>query len=144
MEKKIVFMGTPNFSVPILKSLHKNGFSILAVYTQPPQKSQRGQKINKSPVQEIAEKLNIECRTPYSLKNNQKELISLHNEKKLLTSNSFLATSFADTKIIIAIIIPVKDSIIGEALTKIILIFFVVSLRLFKYSFALFFSNISF
>ena len=74
MEKKIVFMGTPNFSVPILKSLHKNGFSILAVYTQPPQKSQRGQKINKSPVQEIAEKLNIECRTPYSLKNNQKEL----------------------------------------------------------------------
>ena len=77
MEKKIVFMGTPNFSVPILKSLHKNGFSILAVYTQPPQKSQRGQKINKSPVQEIAEKLNIECRTPHSLKNNQKELMYL-------------------------------------------------------------------
>ena len=77
MGKKIVFMGTPNFSVPILKSLHKNGFSILAVYTQPPQKSQRGQKINKSPVQEIAEKLNIECRTPHSLKNNQKELMYL-------------------------------------------------------------------
>ena len=77
MEKKIVFMGTPKFSVPILKSLHENGFSISAVYTQPPQKSQRGQKINKSPVQQIAEALNIECRTPNSLKDNQKELIYL-------------------------------------------------------------------
>ena len=70
-------MGTPNFSVPILKSLYENGFSILAVYTQPPQKSQRGQKINKSPVQQIAEKLNIECRTPNSLKDNKKELMYL-------------------------------------------------------------------
>ena len=70
-------MGTPSFSVPILKSLHENGFSILAVYTQPPQKSQRGQKINKSPIHQIAEKLNIECRTPNSLKDNQKELMYL-------------------------------------------------------------------
>jgi len=73
MLKKIVFMGTPFFSVPILKSLYQNGYSISAVYTQPPQKSQRGQKINKSPIQGISETLNIEYRTPPSLKDNKEE-----------------------------------------------------------------------
>jgi len=73
MLKKIVFMGTPLFSVPVLKSLYQNGYSISTVYTQPPQKSQRGQKINKSPIQGIAETLNIEFRTPTSLKNNKEE-----------------------------------------------------------------------
>ena len=66
-------MGTPIFAVQILKSLYQNGFPISAVYTQPPQKSQRGQKINKSPVQNIAEILNLESRTPENLKNNKKE-----------------------------------------------------------------------
>ena len=73
MLKKIVFMGTPIFSVPILKSLYQNGFSISVVYTQPPQKSHRGQKINKSPIQKMSETLNIECRTPLNLKNNKEE-----------------------------------------------------------------------
>ena len=66
-------MGTPLFSVPILKSLYQNGYSISVVYTQPPQKSQRGQKINKSPIQGISETLKIEYRTPSSLKNNKEE-----------------------------------------------------------------------
>jgi methionyl-tRNA formyltransferase len=43
------------------------------VYTQPPQKSQRGQRINKSPIQGISETLKIEYRTPISLKNNKEE-----------------------------------------------------------------------
>ena len=73
MVKKIIFMGTPMFAVPILKSLYQNGYPISIVYTQPPQKSQRGQKINKSPVQGIAETLNLEFRTPESLKNNKEE-----------------------------------------------------------------------
>jgi len=73
MLKKIVFMGTPFFSVPILKSLYQNGYPISVVYTQPPQKSQRGQKINKSPIQGISETLNIEYRTPFSLKDNKEE-----------------------------------------------------------------------
>ena len=66
-------MGTPFFAVPILKSLYQNGYPISVVYTQPPQKSQRGQKINKSPVQGISETLNLEFRTPVSLKNNKDE-----------------------------------------------------------------------
>ena len=73
MANKIIFMGTPLFCVPILKSLHQNDFNIVAVYTQPPQKSHRGQKINKSPVQVISETLNIEYRTPKTFKNNDGE-----------------------------------------------------------------------
>ena len=66
-------MGTPFFAVPILKSLYQSGYSVSVVYTQPPQKSQRGQKINKSPIQGISETLNIEYRTPSSLKDNREE-----------------------------------------------------------------------
>jgi methionyl-tRNA formyltransferase len=73
MLKKIVFMGTPFFAVPILKSLYQNGYSVSVVYTQPPQKSQRGQKINKSAIQGISETLKIEYRTPSTLKDNKAE-----------------------------------------------------------------------
>ena len=66
-------MGTPMFAVPILKSLYQNGYPISCVYTQPPQKSQRGHKINKSPIQAISETLNLEFRTPTSLKENNEE-----------------------------------------------------------------------
>jgi len=73
MVKKIVFMGTPMFAVPILKSLYQNGYPISCVYTQPPQRSKRGQKINKSPIQLISETLNLEFRIPNSLKENTEE-----------------------------------------------------------------------
>ena len=66
-------MGTSLFAVPILKSLYQNGYPISVVYTQPPQKSQRGQRVNKSPVQGISETLNLEFRTPVSLQNNEEE-----------------------------------------------------------------------
>ncbi len=73
MIKKIIFMGTPMFAVPILKSLYQNGYPITCVYTQPPQKSHRGQKINKSPIQGISETLNLEYRVPSNLKGNKDE-----------------------------------------------------------------------
>ncbi len=66
-------MGTPLFAVPILKSLYQNGYPISVIYTQPPQKSNRGHKINKSPVQNIAETLNIEFRSPNTLQDNEEE-----------------------------------------------------------------------
>ena len=66
-------MGTPLFAVPILKSLYQNGYPISVVYTQPPQKSKRGHKINKSPIQSISETLNIDFRTPQTLKDNKEE-----------------------------------------------------------------------
>ncbi|WP_440672720.1 methionyl-tRNA formyltransferase [Candidatus Pelagibacter sp. HIMB1715] len=96
MSKKLVFMGTPMFAVPILKSLYQNGFNISCVYTQPPQKSKRGQKINKSPIQGISETLNLEYRTPPVL-NNEEEY-------------NFLNSLDADLAIVVAYgqIIPKK------------------------------------
>ena len=79
MLKKIIFMGTPMFAVPILKSLYQNGYPISTVYTQSPKKSHRGQKINKSPIQGIAETLNLEFRSPETLKNNDEEFQFIKN-----------------------------------------------------------------
>ena len=79
MPKKIIFMGTPLFAVPILKSLFQNGYPISVVYTQPPQKSHRGQKINKSPIQGISEILNIDFRCPENLKDNDEEYRFIKN-----------------------------------------------------------------
>ena len=79
MPKKIIFMGTPMFSVPILKSLYQNGYPVTCVYTQPPQRSKRGQKVNKSPVQGISETLNIGFRAPEALKDNQEEYEFIKN-----------------------------------------------------------------
>ena len=73
MSQKIVFMGTSNFAVPILKSLYQNGYPISAVYTQPPKKSKRGQKLNKSPINLFSENISLDVRTPQSLKNNNEE-----------------------------------------------------------------------
>ena len=70
MSLKIVFMGTPEFSVPTLKTLINNKFEILSIYTQPPKKSKRGQKINVSSVQKFSEKNNLPVRNPENLNNN--------------------------------------------------------------------------
>ena len=65
--KKVVFMGTPEFSVPLLKILAKSFYKIICVYTQAPKKSNRGQKINISPVHKCAENLNLIVRNPTTL-----------------------------------------------------------------------------
>ena len=90
MLKKIVFMGTSFFAVPILKSLYQNGYPISVVYTQPPQKSKRGQRVNKSPIQGISETLNIDFRTPVTLKNNKEE----HEYLKKLNADIAIVVSY--------------------------------------------------
>ena len=72
-------MGTPMFSVPILKSLYQNGYPVSVVYTQHPNKSSRGQKLKNSPIHNISEILNLEVRTPLNLKNNENEYNYLKN-----------------------------------------------------------------
>ena len=57
-------MGTPEFSVPILKSIYETNNKILEVYTQPPKKKNRGQKIMNSPIHEYSKKLGISVRNP--------------------------------------------------------------------------------
>ena len=67
MSFKILFMGTPDFAVPILKSLHQSKHKILEVYTQPPKKKNRGQKISFSPVHNYSNEINIAVRHPSKL-----------------------------------------------------------------------------
>lgn len=65
---KVVFMGTPDFSVPVLEALVAAGHEICAVYTQPPRPAGRGKKDRPSPVHARAEALGLEVRHPASLK----------------------------------------------------------------------------
>ena len=57
-------MGTPDFAVPILKSIDNLNHNILEVYTQPPNKKNRGQKIQNSPIHDFSNKLNLPVRCP--------------------------------------------------------------------------------
>ncbi len=65
---RLVFMGTPEFSVPALDALVGAGHEVVCVYTQPPRKAGRGQKPRPTPVHARAEALGIEVRHPVSLK----------------------------------------------------------------------------
>ena len=73
MSLNIVFMGTPEFSVPTLDTLIKNKFNVFKVYTQPPKKSKRGQKVNPSPIEEFCKKNKISFSNPPNL-NSEEEL----------------------------------------------------------------------
>ncbi len=70
---KIIFMGTPDFSVPVLDALVQAGHDIVAVYCQPPRPAGRGKKDRPSPVQVKAEALGLPVRHPVSLKGSQEQ-----------------------------------------------------------------------
>lgn len=74
MSLRIVFMGTPDFSVPILNALIGQGHEIVAVYSQPPRPAgRRGLELTPSPVHRNAEQFGIEVRTPTSLKDPEEQ-----------------------------------------------------------------------
>ncbi|THH35066.1 methionyl-tRNA formyltransferase [Aliishimia ponticola] len=68
---KLVFMGTPDFSVPVLEALVEAGHDVLCVYSQPPRPAGRGKKERLSPVQAKAEALGLPVRHPVSLKSSE-------------------------------------------------------------------------
>ena len=65
---RVIFMGTPEFSVPVLDALVEAGHEVAAVYCQPPRPAGRGKKDRPSPVQARAEELGLPVRHPVSLK----------------------------------------------------------------------------
>ncbi len=65
---KLVFMGTPDFSVSVLKALIAAGHEIVCAYAQPPRPAGRGMALRPTPVHAFAETLGIEVRTPVALK----------------------------------------------------------------------------
>lgn len=73
---RVVFMGTPEFSVPILTAIIGHGYEVAAVYTQPPRPAgRRGLELTKSPVHEKAEQFGIPVFTPKSLRNAEEQEI---------------------------------------------------------------------
>ncbi|WP_299938884.1 methionyl-tRNA formyltransferase [uncultured Nitratireductor sp.] len=74
MALRLIFMGTPDFSVATLQALAGAGHEIVAVYSQPPRPAgRRGLELTKSPVHRAAEELGIEVRTPKSLKSEEEQ-----------------------------------------------------------------------
>ena len=65
---RVVFMGTPDFSVPVLDALVDAGHEVVAVYSQPPRPAGRGKKDRPSPVHARAEVLGLPVHTPVSLR----------------------------------------------------------------------------
>ncbi|GHA56639.1 methionyl-tRNA formyltransferase [Amylibacter ulvae] len=65
---RVVFMGTPDFSVPVLQSLVDAGHEIAAVYCQPPRPAGRGKKDRLTPVHVLAQNLGLMVRTPLNFK----------------------------------------------------------------------------
>ena len=80
MALKIIFMGTPDFAVPILHSIKNSGHNILSVYTQKPKRKNRGQKEGLTPVHEFSKQSNFKVRHPEQL-NTDEELEFLKKEK---------------------------------------------------------------
>ena len=69
---KVIFMGAPDFAVPILRALSRTGSNIVAVYTKPPKRGgRRGLEIMKTPVHVTAEELGLLVTTPLTLRDGQ-------------------------------------------------------------------------
>ncbi|MBB3540463.1 MULTISPECIES: methionyl-tRNA formyltransferase [unclassified Rhizobium] len=81
MSLRIIFMGTPEFSVPTLRALVDGGHEIIGVYTQPPRPGgRRGLDLQKSPVHQAAELLGIPVFTPVNFKDpEERERFKAHD-----------------------------------------------------------------
>ncbi|MGQ5709402.1 methionyl-tRNA formyltransferase [Lactobacillus sp. PSON] len=102
----IIFMGTPNFAVPVLEGLVKNGYDVKAVVTQPDKKVGRKQKITKTPAKVAAEKLNIPVYQPVKLSGSPEmdELIDMKADFIVTAAyGQFLPTKFLNSVKIAAV-----------------------------------------
>src|SRR3982751_1820394 len=70
---RIVFMGSPEFAVPSLNALIEAGHDVVAAYARPPRPAGRGKAERKTAVQERAEALGIEVRTPRTLRSEEEK-----------------------------------------------------------------------
>ena len=89
MKPKIIFFGTPNFAVEVLKEIHNGEFEIQAVITSPDKKSGRGRKVNSSPVKKFCLGKKIKLYQPTNLK--EKSFISILKSYK---SDLYIVVAF--------------------------------------------------
>ena len=78
---KIVFMGTPYFTIPVLDKISSNGHDIVAVYTQPDRTSGRGRKVTMSAVKEYAISKNLQVLQPQNFRDDLSQIPILDNFK---------------------------------------------------------------
>jgi len=88
-KKRIIFAGTPEFSIPCLAALLDSKHEICAVYTQPDRPAGRGQKLHASPVKTLALQHNIPVYQPSSLKS-----LKIQNEIKLLHADIMIVVAY--------------------------------------------------
>lgn len=74
-DKKVIFMGTPDFAVPVLKMLIENT-NVVLVVTQPDKEKGRGKELSESPVKKIAKENNIEVYQPIKIRNEFEKVIN--------------------------------------------------------------------
>jgi methionyl-tRNA formyltransferase len=70
---RLAFMGSPEFALPALRSLHDAGHEVVVVYCQPARPAGRGHAVQACPVQRVAERLGLPVRTPVRLRGNVEE-----------------------------------------------------------------------
>lgn len=102
----IIFMGTPDFSVPVLEGLIDHGYEIKAVVTQPDKKVGRKQKITKTPAKVAAEKHDLKVYQPVKLSGSpeMEELINMHADLIVTAAyGQFLPTKFLNSVNIAAV-----------------------------------------
>lgn len=102
----IIFLGTPNFAVPILKALSDSNYEIKAVVTQPDKKVGRKQKLTQSPVKELAEKLNLPVFQPAKLSKSDElnQLVEMHADLVITAAyGQFLPTKLLQSAKIAAV-----------------------------------------
>jgi methionyl-tRNA formyltransferase len=68
MPLRLVFMGTPDFAVPTLRRIARDGYDIAAVYTRAPKPAGRGMALSRSPVHRVADELCVPVETPRNLR----------------------------------------------------------------------------
>lgn len=86
---RIVFMGTPDFAVTILKYLVENNYTIVGVLTASDKPAGRGRKLNESAVKKYASSVNLPILQPTNLKNED-----FHTELKALNANLQIVVAF--------------------------------------------------
>ena len=102
----IIFMGTPEFSVPVLKGLVEKGYDVKAVVTQPDKKVGRKQKITKTPAKIAAEELGIPVYQPVKLSGSEElDKLMAMNADFIVTAayGQFLPTKFLNSVKIAAV-----------------------------------------
>lgn len=92
MTLRLIFMGTPQFSVPTLAGILDAGHRVAAVYSQPPRRSGRGMALTPSPVQAFAQTRGLEVLTPLNLKGarEQAELAALSADAAVVVAYGLL------------------------------------------------------